>query len=108
MKIIRAKFESSCAECKGKVDVGQKVWWEPGKRVIHEDCLEVREGTTPKKIPKWKVEKYPDHLDLPREGVTDRPPDPIEKVEKDDGDLHWCLDCGLPLEGRKCRQCSGD
>jgi hypothetical protein len=36
--IIKAKFESICPECNGKIKVGDSVEWEKGSKAIHNQC----------------------------------------------------------------------
>ena len=40
MKLISSKYQSNCRKCNGIVFVGDNIYWEKGKGVIHHRCYD--------------------------------------------------------------------
>jgi hypothetical protein len=43
LRLINAKFDSTCGQCAGYITEGEPILWEPGRKAMHEDvqtCIE--------------------------------------------------------------------
>lgn len=57
MKLIASKYKSKCRRCEQVVSVGDNVYWEKGKGVIHKSCVENNINAEPEQKPENKT-KY--------------------------------------------------
>jgi hypothetical protein len=60
MKLIASKFKSKCRRCEQVVSVGENVYWEKSKGVIHKSCYENNISAEPEQ----KVENKTKYLFL--------------------------------------------